>query len=194
MHSSSLKSLILGLALAGFWALSAGAGDIPKAKQTKLGLYVSATEAGEMLSDPSVILIDIRTRAEVGFVGIPTRANVHIPYMVMPMMAEYNPEKGAYDLEMNPDFPQDFKDYASKNGIGADTRIVLMCRSGGRSARAANLLADMGFTQIYSLTDGFEGDKAKDGPEKGHRVLNGWKNAGLDWSYKIRADQAYPGD
>ncbi|WP_295888318.1 hypothetical protein [uncultured Thiohalocapsa sp.] len=28
-------------------------------------------------------------------------------------------------------------------------------------------------------------DKAKAGPRKGERVVNGWKNAGLPWTYKL---------
>lgn len=34
-----------------------------------------------------------------------------------------------------------------------------MCRSGGRSAAAVNLLAGAGFTNVYNITDGMEGDK-----------------------------------
>jgi hypothetical protein len=38
---------------------------------------------------------------------------------------------------------------------------------------------------------GFEGDKAKDGPQKGMRVVNGWKNDGLPWTYKLVASKMY---
>lgn len=60
-----------------------------------------------------------------------------------------------------------------------------MCRSGSRSAKAANLLDQMGYKNVYTILDGFEGDKAKSGPNKGHRVVNGWKNSPLPWSYKL---------
>lgn len=52
------------------------------------------------------------------------------------------------------------------------------------SSKAANLLATLDYTRVYSVFDGFEGDKAKKGPMKGPRVINGWKNNGLPWSYK----------
>jgi hypothetical protein len=39
--------------------------------------------------------------------------------------------------------------------------------------------------------DGYEGDKAKSGPNKGQRVVNGWKNNGLPWSYKLLATKMY---
>ena len=78
--------------------------------------------------------------------------------------------------------------------LSEETPIVIMCRSGSRSAKAANILYDLGYTNVYSVVDGFEGDKAADGPEKGHRTVNGWKNAGLAWTYAISAEQAYPLD
>jgi rhodanese-related sulfurtransferase len=69
-----------------------------------------------------------------------------------------------------------------------------MCRSGTRSAKAANVLYDLGYENVYSVVDGFEGDTSKEGPAAGHRTVNGWKNAGLAWTYTIRPEQAYPPD
>ena len=34
----------------------------------------------------------------------------------------------------------------------------------------------------YTVVDGFEGDKSAEGK----RTVNGWKNAGGEWTYKIR--------
>ncbi|OSQ42662.1 hypothetical protein MGEO_20370 [Marivita geojedonensis] len=185
---------MLSVALILSSAVGVQANDIPKNKQTKLGLYLTAAEAGDMLANEDVLFVDIRSRAEVAFLGLPKQVDVHIPYMVMPMMAAFNEEKGVYDLELNPDFPVDFKSYAEAHGVSSDSRIILMCRSGSRSARAADLLADMGYTQVYSLIDGYEGDKAKEGPGKGQRLVNGWRNAGLEWSYKQTPQQVYPAD
>ena len=36
----------------------------------------------------------------------------------------------------------------------------------------------------YSVVDVYEGDLASDGPNAGQRVVNGWKDFGLPWSYK----------
>ncbi len=190
----TISTPVASLVFAFGTALSVCAGDIPEKKQTKLGLYLTAQEAEEVLKDGDAVLVDIRSRAEVAFLGIPKRANIHIPYMVMPMMASFNLEKNTYDLEINPDFPSDFEKYAREHGISNDDKIVLICRSGSRSARAADLLADLGYTQVYSVVDGYEGDKAKSGTEAGHRVVNGWQNAGLEWSYKIDPEQVYPAD
>jgi len=38
-----------------------------------------------------------------------------------------------------------------------DQPVFLFCRSGGRSARAASQLEDMGFTTIYDMSDGYLG-------------------------------------
>lgn len=182
------------LIVAALMATTAAAGDIPEAKRTEAGLYVTSAEVADMLQNPQVRLVDIRSRAEVAFLGLPERTDKHIPYMVMPMMPEFDAAKGTYKLELNPDFPSDFENYARATGITSETPIVLMCRSGSRSARAADLLYKMGYRNVYSLVDGYEGDTAKDGPHKGQRVMNGWRNAGLAWSYKISDTQVYDGD
>jgi rhodanese-related sulfurtransferase len=175
-------------------SIGAFAGELPKNKQTKAGLYLTASEAGDMLKDDNVLFVDIRSRAEVSFLGLPTRVNVHIPYMEMPLTPEYDAKSQAYKLELNPDFPLVFKKYVSEHGFGKDSKVVLMCRSGSRSAKAADLLTDMGYKNVYSLVDGYEGDKVKDGPNKGKRLANGWKNTDLAWSYKIDPEQLYPED
>lgn len=69
--------------------------------------------------------------------------------------------------------------------------MILMCRSGKRSAKAANMLADAGYTKVYSVVDGYEGDKVKKGEDKGKRMKNGWKNAGLPWIYSLDRDYMY---
>lgn len=188
---SSVLPFALFLALA---APSAWAQDVPASKQTAAGLYVTAAEAAGMLDDPGVVLLDIRSRSEVAFVGLPIRVDVHIPYMDMPMFPEYDPKRRTYALEINPDFPKVFLAWAEARRLGSDSPIIVMCRSGTRSARAADLLAKMGYSHVYTMVDGFEGDRAAEGPESGQRVVNGWRNAGLKWSYSIESGQAYPDD
>jgi rhodanese-related sulfurtransferase len=65
--------------------------------------------------------------------------------------------------------------------------LLLMCRSGGRSAMAVNLLAQAGYTDVWNITDGMEGDLVND-PESsddGKRLKDGWKNSGLPWTYQV---------
>jgi len=69
---------------------------------------------------------------------------------------------------------------------------IFMCRSGStRSAPAADALYARGYSNVYSMVDGFEGGKAKSGTEKGARVVNGWKNSELPWGWKLDKDVIY---
>ena len=71
-----------------------------------------------------------------------------------------------------------------------DDTILIMCRSGARSAKAVNLLAEAGFKKAYTIVDGFEGDtdKEPDSPTKGKRTINGWKNSGNPWTYALQRE------
>ena len=61
-----------------------------------------------------------------------------------------------------------------------DDVILVMCRSGARSAAAVDELAKAGFVNAYSIVDGFEGDKLKasESDYNGQSIVNGWKNSG----------------
>nr|WP_321465726.1 rhodanese-like domain-containing protein [uncultured Desulfobulbus sp.] len=61
----------------------------------------------------------------------------------------------------------------------ADPVIITMCRSGHRSYLAAQELLSHGYNKVYSMNDGFEGDK----DSRGYRNLNGWKNLGFSYTY-----------
>ena len=74
-----------------------------------------------------------------------------------------------------------------KKQFNKDDTILAMCRSGGRSAFCVNKLAKEGFTNIYTIVDGFEGDKDKEGK----RTVNGWINSGIPWTYKLNPKLVY---
>ena len=155
--------------------------DLPKGKQTTLGLYVTAAQAYEKWSaaPDEVTVLDVRTLEEYIYVGHASMA-WNIP--LMSQTHEWNAEKGYFAFQPNPDFVSQVKEVA-----GPTDTIMVMCRSGGRSAMAVNLLAEAGFTNVYNITDGVEGDKVADPGSvfKGQRLRNGWKNSGAPWTYKI---------
>jgi hypothetical protein len=68
----------------------------------------------------------------------------------------------------------------------SDTLLV-MGRSGGRSALAVNRLAEAEFQNAYNIIDGMEGDAVDDAVSVFHskRMRNGWKNSGLPWTYEL---------
>ncbi len=154
--------------------------QLPERKQTTLGLYVTAAQAYEKweAAPDKVTIIDVRTPEEYAFVGHPEMA-LNIPFAFVTYQRKDG--KTEYGPKMNPVFVAEAKKLAGLN----DTLLV-MCRSGDRSAKAVNDLAAAGFTNAYTITDGFEGDKVKD-PESvfnGKRMRNGWKNS-APWVYDI---------
>jgi len=154
--------------------------ELPKAKQTSLGLYVTAREAYEKWkADPdNVTVLDVRTTEEYLFIGhAPMAWNVPL----VSQTYEWDVDKQYFAMKPNPEFIAQVKGFTEPS----DT-ILVMCRSGGRSAMAVNRLAEAGFTNVYNITDGMEGDAVKD-PESlylGQRLRNGWKNSGIPWTYQ----------
>lgn len=159
--------------------------EIPKGKQTTLGLYVTAEEAWEKwnAAPDSVTVLDVRTLEEYIFVGHATMAwNIPVYFQTH----EWDAERGRFLMQPNPDFVSQVKQVASP-----EETILVMCRSGGRGARAVDMLAEAGFKNVYNITDGMEGDSIDDPGSvyQGQRLRNGWKNSGLPWSYKVDSER-----
>lgn len=161
-------------------ASAAPAASVPKAKATTLGLYLTAGQAyRKWKSDPrGVKIIDVRTPEESFFVGYAPMA-WRIP--VARVSYVWDAEKKQYPMELLPDFVERVATVAQP-----DDTLLVMCRSGGRSAIAVNLLAQAGFRHVYNIVDGMEGDTVDDLTSvfHGQRVKNGWKNSGAPWTYK----------
>ncbi len=172
-------------------ALPALAGDwdsVPEKKATSLKLYMHPKDALARMTGPEggkTLFIDVRTPQEAMFVGMASPVDANIPYMMMPELPEWDAKKNAYKLVPNSSFVTAVTAKLEAKGLSKNDMVILMCRSGDRSATAANLLAKAGFTQVYSVFEGFEGDLSKDG----RRIVNGWKNDGLPWSYDLNKDK-----
>lgn len=126
-----------------------------------------------------VRIIDVRTPEEYLFVGHAEMArNIPVGFVKY----QWNAEKNEPETEPNPHFIDCVKEKYSST----DT-LLLICRSGGRSALAVNALTEAGFVDVYNVIDGMEGDLVKD-PDSayyGKRMQNGWKNSGLPWTYDV---------
>ena len=186
-----LLPLALMFLASSLWAFDAS--KVPPIKQTSAGLYLDAREANALKEKlgSDALFVDIRTRSEVAYLGMPQAVDVHIPYMEHPFDAPWDDKNARFLLEPNNDFGPELARRMSEKRLNKSSVIILMCRSGDRSAKAANLLMDLGYQQVYSVVDGFEGDLAATGPQSGQRVINGWKNAGLPWSYKLDKTRLY---
>lgn len=161
------------------------ASQLPAGKQTTLGLYVTSSEAYEKwkAAPDKVKIVDVRTPEEFLFIGHAEMA-WNIPLAAQSY--QWDAEKEQFPMQPLPDFVGRVQTMA-----GPDDLLLVMCRSGGRSAVAVNLLAKAGFKNVYNITDGFEGDHVKDPNSvyNGKRMVNGWKNSGVPWTYDIDPDQ-----
>lgn len=125
---------------------------------------ISAQEAFDRLrADPGAVVLDVRTAPEWVFVGVPdVERLVRVSWQVFPTM------------EINPRFVEMVKDA----GVTPDMQVLCLCRSGARSAHAAQALTAAGYGNCYNIAEGFEGHRDMEG----HRgTLNGWKFLGLPW-------------
>jgi len=163
--------------------------DVPEYKQTKAQLYLTPREAFDEIQskENEILFIDVRTRSEIAVVGMPTVADANVPFMLMAEPMTWNEEWGSFKMTRNQEFLKIVKQRLEEKGLSQEDKVFLMCRSGGRSASAADLLTEAGFINVYSVVDGYEGDKAKNGK----RNLNGWKNSDLPWSYKLDRQKMY---
>jgi len=183
MRKRNFILLTASIILLFFLSLAIAQTQVPssKKKQTVAGNYATALQAYEMwkANPDKVRILDCRTPEEYVFLGHPEMAH-NIPSSVW--TGVWNPEKKSFDLKGNLDFEAE-----AKKRFELDDTILLMCRSGNRSAASANRLTKAGFTDVYNMVDGFEGDKVKDEESyyNGKRMKNGWKNSGAPWTYNL---------
>lgn len=120
-----------------------------------------------LVKDENSVLVDCRSSAEWQFVGIPDLDSLKKRTFLI--------EWQSYPSMVNNDkFLSEVKD----SGITEDQKIILLCRSGGRSKSAAEFLTSHGFDKCYNCIYGFEGPHN----ENGHRSLvGGWKFSRLPW-------------
>jgi rhodanese-related sulfurtransferase len=121
---------------------------------------VSPDEAWKLFVNGQAHLVDVRAAEERKFVGhVPN--TFHIAWQIGPALIK------------NPRFLRDLESKLSKDAV-----ILLLCRSGKRSAAAAEAATAAGFKNVFNVREGFEGDL----DENQQRGLNGgWRQRGLPW-------------
>lgn len=123
---------------------------------------LTPTEAHAYLDkNPDAVFLDVRSEIEYMFVGHPL-GSVHVPWIDGP------------DWELNPHFVAQVRKVAH-----AERPVVLICRSGIRSLEAGKALEAAGWTTVFNVSHGFEGEL----DDSHHRnSVNGWRQAGLPWA------------
>jgi len=117
-------------------------------------------------ADEAAVLVDVRTSAEWSYVGVPDLRQ--IGKRVIPVEWQRFPD-GALN--------ESFLEQLRAAGVAEGAPIYFLCRSGARSAAAAELATRAGLGPAYNVADGFEGPL----DSEGHRSVAGWKVDGLPW-------------
>ncbi|MEY4593470.1 MAG: hypothetical protein RIR18_2365 [Pseudomonadota bacterium] len=121
---------------------------------------VTPQVAWALFSEGEAVLVDVRTAEERKFVGHVPETK-HVPWMT------------GLSLSRNPRFVKELEAKAGKDDV-----IFLLCRSGKRSAAAAEAATKAGFKNVFNILEGFEGDLDELQRRGG---FNGWRHAGLLW-------------
>jgi rhodanese-related sulfurtransferase len=119
---------------------------------------ISPADAKKLIDEQGYTYVDVRTEAEYA-AGHPKGAQ-NVPVM----------NSGARGMEPNPDFLK-----VVQAAYPKDAKLVLGCRGGVRSMRAAQMLVDAGFTSIVEQRAGWEGARNAFGAV----TEPGWSPAGL---------------
>lgn len=133
---------------------------------------VSVEECWSSLgSDEGATLIDVRTRAEWTFVGVP-----HLEPSMKPLVGVEWQSFPA--MQVDDRFAERLAGELDALGVTKESKLYFLCRSGVRSLAAARVMTAQGYSLSYNVAGGFEGDP----DDQGHRgKRNGWKASGLPW-------------
>ena len=166
------------------------AARVPEEMRTQQGLYLLPKQAHQFVraQKGKVLFVDVRTRAEAQFLGMATPVDALVPYVeFQEFMTDWDETRGFYKLEPFSDFVPEVGRRLQAKGLSKSDPVVLICRAGERSSSAANLLADSGYTRVYIVVYGFEGDLS----DAGRRNVNGWKKDNLPWSFELDKAKMY---
>ncbi|KQP20048.1 rhodanese-like domain-containing protein [Pseudorhodoferax sp. Leaf267] len=126
---------------------------------------VPPRQAWQLVQTGEAQLVDVRSAEELKFVGqVP--GSQHVAWAT------------GTALTRNPRFVRELEAKLAKVG-GKDATVLLLCRSGKRSVLAAEAAAKAGFTNVYNVLEGFEGEIDASG-QRGH--ADGWRFHGLPWT------------
>ncbi|SHE97011.1 thiosulfate sulfurtransferase [Lampropedia hyalina DSM 16112] len=140
--------------------------ELEKSIAAQLGYAGSVTpqQAWDLLQSGEAALVDVRSAEELKFVGqVP--GNVHVPWAT------------GTALTRNPRFVRELEAKLASRG-GKEAVALLLCRSGKRSVSAAQAATQAGFTHVFNVLEGFEGEIDATG-QRGH--ADGWRFRGLPW-------------
>jgi rhodanese-related sulfurtransferase len=113
--------------------------------------------------EDQALFIDVRMEIESLYVGRPPGV-INIPWYEYP---ELKPDPAAFVAAVE-----------RETGGDRDRPLLLLCRSGKRTLDAGQALDRAGYTRVYNVLHGFEGDLDDNFKRS---TLNGWRFEGLPW-------------
>jgi rhodanese-related sulfurtransferase len=154
---------------------------------------ISPAEAFAAASDPDreVLFVDVRDPIEIMFIGWTDVVDINIPFLLVQRDA-WNAERGSFPMPRNPNFAAEIGAALEQRGMDRDAMIITMCRSGSaRGGASAEALREAGFSNVFYVRHGFQGDRISEGDQAGMRLKNGWQNEGLPWQPRFNPDKIY---
>lgn len=132
---------------------------------------LNAQEAHDLMqSDPEYIYLDVRSVPE--FEAGHANGAINIPIMFIT----------AGGMSPNPDFPA-----VVEAALPKDAKLLIGCKTGGRSARACDVMSQMGYSNVTNVRGGFVG--AMD--NSGRLVEPGWSMLNLPICSECSDDARY---
>lgn len=135
---------------------------------------ISATDAFDLLQkDKNSALVDVRTFEEFNFVGTANSTEFDGRMILAPW-------KLTVAMQENPTFATNLEEMLKKlfGNKSKETQLFFICRTGGRSDAAARFCNNLGYTNCFNITGGFEGELD---PSEHRGQMNGWKAEKLPW-------------
>ena len=120
---------------------------------------VTPSQANDLIQqDSTMIYLDVRTVPE--FTNGHPQRGLNIPAFFFQAPGQPTP---------NPDFLK-----VVEANIPKEATVIVGCQAGGRSQRAADLMAQAGYTNVANMQGGFGG-----GQDQMGRAVTGWRDSGL---------------
>jgi rhodanese-related sulfurtransferase len=144
---------------------------MPATKDGYAGDVAAKTAWDALQSAPAAVLVDVRTRAEWSYVGVPSLAGIGKETVFVSW-------DDFCSGTLGPDFAGRLKAALDERGDASDAPVYFICRSGARSRNAAIAATAAGYAECFNVESGFEGALGSDR----HRATPGsWKAEGLPW-------------
>ena len=176
-HVQALTAAFFICALTGTpTAIAIDAAQVPKDKQTSLGLYYTATEANAYIAAhrAKTLFVDVRDPAELHTLGMANAVDANVPLQRL-NFSRWDAAKKRFAFDDNPEFISGVDARLKAKRLGKSDVVIVMCGQGTRTPAAVEVLAKAGYMRVYSVVDGY----------------GGWQRGQLPWDRELDRGKMY---